>query len=157
MRWFPGIGTWGFQHTGLIMGYTGNNWLQFFKCKTGTNTQHRDASIWMVPTTAKGFVSHEVWQKKKPSRECKQLQQTDASLINCADFTPKIHGPIRISRNPQNSPVSLIPQDAGLVGGSLSKKKRKKKNEANQWYTVYGVFEGIRKKYSDPTEQLPLL
>lgn len=45
LRWFPAIGTWRFQHTGLIMGYTGNNWLQFFKCRTGSNTQQRDASI----------------------------------------------------------------------------------------------------------------
>lgn len=95
----------------------------------------------MVPTMAKGFVSHEVWQKKKPSRECKQLQQTDASLINCADFTPKIHGPIRISRNPQNSPVSLIPQDAGLVGGSLSKKKKKKEKWSKSVvYCLWGIW-----------------
>lgn len=49
---------------------------------------------------------------------------------NCEDFTPKAHGPVRVKRKPQNSPFIFVPQDAGLVGGSLSGKK-----ERGKWST----------------------
>lgn len=68
----------------------------------------------------------------------------------------KANGPMRVKRNPQNSPIILIPQDAGLVGGSLPGEK-KGKNEANQFCVVYGVFGTTRMKYAGPVEQLPLL
>jgi len=61
-----------------------------------------------------------------------------------------------VKRNPQNSPISFIPQDAGLVGGSLPGEK-KVKNEANQSRAVYRVFGTTRIKYAGPVEQVPLL
>ena len=63
---------------------------------------------------------------------------------------------MRVKRNPQNSPISFVPQDAGLVGGSLPGEK-KGKNEANQWRDVYGVLGVTRTKYAGPVEQLPLV
>lgn len=69
---------------------------------------------------------------------------------------PKANGPVRVKRNPQNSPISLIPQDAGLVGGSLPGEK-KGKNEANQCCAVRGGFGATGMKYAGPVEQLPLL
>lgn len=62
---------------------------------------------------------------------------------------------MKVKTNPQNSPISFVPQDAGLVGGSLPGEK-KGKNEENQYRAVYGVFEATRMKDEGPVEQLPL-
>lgn len=63
---------------------------------------------------------------------------------------------MKIKKTPHDSPISVIPQNAGLVGGSLPGKK-KGRNEANQSHAVYGVFGASRMSNAGTVEQTSLL
>lgn len=74
--------------------------------------------------------------KKILSRESESRHIT-AKIVMISPFK-KANRPVRVKGNQQNSPIIFIPQDAGLVGGSLPGDK-KGKIETNQCHAVCGV------------------